>query len=267
MHKYIYTFRHIDTHTHIYIYIFSYIHIYILVYIFTYIIHIYAWIHIHSYIFTVRINMCIYDICNYWLSIWPHVAFFWNPGWRVNAVAVWILGPLSRAASCKIGGLLTIRTKFRVVAGQVTDDLTPGTSQTQGIFVQLRKAIWISLFLKLADLKLRKVLQLSDSRLSGPPDPEGTEDCHVCEWIEVRSGAVYLCTFGGEVRILHLPWRRWTFPWLGVQITAEDSLVWISFCGPSCGCRGRGCGDWGHAYVSRFVRTQHFETSLDSELW
>ena len=47
-----------------------------------------------------------------WVSIWHHVAFFWNLGWHVNAVAVWILGPLSPAATCQIGGLLTIPYQF-----------------------------------------------------------------------------------------------------------------------------------------------------------
>ena len=141
----------------------------------------------------------------------PQVAFFWSPGWHVYAVAVWILGPLSRAAARKIGGLQTIPYQIHIGSG-AGDDLTPVRRRPRESLCNSDKTVWISLFLKLADLKLRKVLQLSDS----------------------------------QVRILHLPWRRWALPWLGIQSTSEDSLVWISLCRPSRGCRG-GWGDWGHA--------------------
>ena len=113
-------------------------------------------------------------------------------------------------------GCWRFRTKFTLVAEQVTTWLLV-CRRPREYLCNSNKTIWISLFLKLADLKLRKVLQLS-----------------------------WLYTFGDEVRILHLPWGRWAFSWLGVQNTSEDSLVWISFCGPSRGCRERGGGDRGH---------------------
>ena len=179
-----------------------------------------------------------------YVSIWPHVALFWSPGWHAYAVAVWIVGPLSLAATREKCGL----------------------SQTQGIFVQLQQDNLNLAILEIGRPQVEEgsaIVWLAAARTSRS---RRDEDCHVHEWTEVRSGVVWLYTFGDEVRILHLPWRSWTFSWLGIQNTSEDSLVWISFCEPSRGCGGWGWGDRGHAYVSRLVRTKHFETSLDPEL-
>ena len=68
------------------------------------------------------------------VSIWPYVTYIWTPGWYVHAVAIWTIGPLSSFAYAKKCGLLTIPYQIHIGSG-AGDDLTPGTSQTQGIFV------------------------------------------------------------------------------------------------------------------------------------
>ena len=88
--------------------------------------------------------------------------------------------------------------------------------------MQLRQDNLNLAILEIGRPQLRKVLQSSDPVLGGPPDPEGTEDCHVRERIEVRSGAVWL-------------WRRSQDPtftvetldifMMEIQNTSEDSLV------------------------------------------
>ena len=114
-----------------------------------------------------------------------------HPGWHVYAVAVWILGPLSRAAARKIGGLQTIPYQIHIGSG-AGDDLTPGTSQTQGIFVQLRQDN-----LNLAILEIGRPQVEEGSAIVWPTAGrtsrsrrDGRLPCHVREWMEVRSGAV-----------------------------------------------------------------------------